>query len=402
MEKKDETEKQKGRAAEIETASRVSALLRNYTSRAAATNRLPKDDPTPVLQGLFGEVGSVMATAKKSRREGESYTRTERHRNAVVEELGDTLWYFNALCGHLGHAAAEIFSSVIGGGDFDEIMVESEGTASHDAGSADVSDIDELLLSLGEASSALLSVRKKDGKDEKALSLLRTFADCYLRVVQAKKVAFAEIVQKNLDKSRGRFIKPDYSTLPTFDGGFDEDEKLPEKFEIEIVERAKGKSHMRWNGVFIGDPLTDNIIDKDGYRFHDVFHLSYAAILHWSPIFRGLIKHKRKSRSEIDEAEDGGRARVVEEGVSAWIFSQAKDLDFFQNQDRVSFDLLKGVQNFVKGYEVEKCPLWLWEYAILEGFKVFMRVWDNEGGVVIGDRVKRTISYEESLPGSEP
>jgi hypothetical protein len=43
------------------------------------------------------------------------------------------------------------------------------------------------------------------------------------------------------------------------------------------------------NGVFIGDPLTDNIRDPDGYRFHDVFHFARAAILHWSPTFRALI-----------------------------------------------------------------------------------------------------------------
>ena len=131
---------------------------------------------------------------------------------------------------------------------------------------------------------------------------------------------------------------------------------------------------MRWNGVFIGDPLTDNIPDPDGYRFHDVFHLSYAAILHWSPIFRKLIKQKRKSVPEVDEAQDGGRAAVVEEGLSAWIFSRAKHLDFFEGQTKLSFDLLKTVQEFIRGYEVEKCPLNLWEYAILEGYKVFREV----------------------------
>ena len=65
---------------------------------------------------------------------------------------------------------------------------------------------------------------------------------------------------------------------------------------------------MRWNGVFIGDPLTDNMLDPDGYRFHDVFHFAHAAILHWSPTFRALIKHKRKDDPKVDEAQDGGRA----------------------------------------------------------------------------------------------
>ena len=57
--------------------------------------------------------------------------------------------------------------------------------------------------------------------------------------------------------------------------------------------------------MFIGDTLTDNVRDPDHYRFHDVFHLAYAAILHWSPVVRALIKQKRKSVQYIDENEDG-------------------------------------------------------------------------------------------------
>ena len=151
---------------------------------------------------------------------------------------------------------------------------------------------------------------------------------------------------------------------------------------------------MQWNGVFIGDPLTDNILDPDGYRFHDAFHLAYAAILHWSPAFRALIKQKRKSDPKVDEAEDGGRAIVIEEGLSAWIFSRAKKLNFFEGHSSVSFDMLKTVQQFVQGYEVEKCPLKLWERAILEGYEVFRQVRNNNGGIVVGNREARTIGYK--------
>ena len=393
------TEKQPPQTVRDEDASRRSMFLRDYADQVAQTDKLlPKRDLRPVLLGLFGEVGSVMATAKKYHREKGAYPR---YRDDLVEELGDTLWYFAALCRRLGYGIDEIFSEVAKRKNYKDEVAASDlvaGPLSRIAVAEDVCFLDELLLELGQATSALLTVKEKS---EETLPLLCTFADCYLRTVQTKKkTTFAEIVRGNAEKARGRFL-PDHANLPVFDADFPKDERLPKRFKIKITQRKSGRSYMRWKGVFIGDPLTDNIIDKDGYRFHDVFHLSYAAILHWSPIFRGLIKHKRKSKPEIDEAEDGGRARVVEEGVSAWIFSQAKELDFFEGQDSVSFGLLKGVQNFVKGYQVEKCPLWLWEYAILEGFKVFRQVRDNEGGVVIGDRVKRTISYKP-LSGSEP
>jgi hypothetical protein len=50
----------------------------------------------------------------------------------------------------------------------------------------------------------------------------------------------------------------------------------------------------------------------------------------------------------------------VEEGLTAWIFARAKELDYFKGQKGVSFDLLKTVQQFISGYEVEDCPLKLW------------------------------------------
>ena len=106
-----------------------------------------------------------------------------------------------------------------------------------------------------------------------------------------------------------------------------------------------------------------------------------------------MIKQKRKSDPKIDEAEDGGRAIVVEEGLTAWIFSRAKQLNFFGGLDSVSFDLLKTVQQFVRGYEVERCPLKLWEEAIMEGYRVFRQVRKANGGIVVGDRATRTIKY---------
>ena len=121
-------------------------------------------------------------------------------------------------------------------------------------------------------------------------------------------------------------------------------------------------------------------------------------ILHMLLSFTGLLlfvpKHKRKSDPKLDEAQDGGRAIVIEEGLTAWIFSCAKHLNFFDGKTSVSFDLLKTIQQFVHGYEVEECPLKLWEQAVLEGYEVFRQVRDNNGGIVIGNREARTIEYK--------
>jgi hypothetical protein len=243
---------------------------------------------------------------------------------------------------------------------------------------------------LGEAAAGLFVLRTSV---DNAQAKIAAFADWYLRALKAARVTFAEVVRMNIAKTRGRFIAPDYATLPTFDHDFPEEERLPDQFAITIDERSSGRSYMRLKGVFVGDPLTDNIRDPDGYRFHDVFHFAHAAILHWSPTFRALLKQKRKSNPKVDDAQDGGRAIVVEEGLTAWVFARAKELNYFEGQMGVSFDLLKTVQQFVAGYEVEACPLSLWEIAILKGYDVFRQVKSNKGGIIVGDRSKRTVEY---------
>jgi hypothetical protein len=150
----------------------------------------------------------------------------------------------------------------------------------------------------------------------------------------------------------------------------------------------------QWNGVNIGDRLADNRLEPDDYRFHDVFHLAYAAILGWSPTLRALLKVKRKSRPEIDENEDGARAGLIEEGISTWIFNHGVRNQDFRSVTTLDYGLLKAVRELVRGYEVESRPLWQWERAILEGFQVFRKLRKHRGGTVVADLNARTISFE--------
>lgn len=369
-------------------------LLSEYARQVKCTDRLSSNDIQPVLMGLFGEVGSIMATVKKHLREKSAYSG---YRRAVEEEFGDALWYFNALCQRLGVGIQEVLSDAVKQGGYDESVVASHlpnGPIAHVSSASLLPADNQNLMNLGKATAALLHIKDKDSTDEPR-ELLCGFANRYLQALQASQVSFVDVVRLNIDKTRGRFLHAEPKDLPTFDSDFLDEERIPLSFEIRFKQRSSGKCHLQWNGVFIGDPLTDNISNPDGYRFHDVFHFAYAAILHWSPVFRALIKQKRKSDSKVDETQDGGRAIVVEEGLTAWIFARAKELDFFAGQETVSFDLLKVVQEFVKGYEVEQCPLKLWEQAILEGYGVFRQLRDNKGGVVVGNREARTIQYKE-------
>ncbi|MGE8670238.1 MAG: nucleoside triphosphate pyrophosphohydrolase family protein [Achromobacter mucicolens] len=364
-----------------------SISLSEYAQVIAPTDVLDQHDLRPVLLGLYGEVGGIMATAKKHKRDGERFPGYVR---AAREEFGDALWYLAALCRRLDIDFEGLFAEASTSNGCRTISIASDmagGVCATIALPASVADLDARLFQLGRSAAALL-VQTPD-----RLSLL-SFTRDYLDALHGTRLTFSEVVRGNLAKARSAFVEPDPGDLVDFDKDFCVEEQLPRVFAVRIQQRPSGKSYLQWNGVFIGDPLTDNIGDPDGYRFHDVFHLSYAAILHWSPVVRALIKHKRKSVQSYDEEQDSGRAIVVEEGVTAWLFTQAKELAFFEGQTRVSLGLLKSVGDFVRGYEVDRCPLKLWERAIIQGYDVFRKVRASQGGWIVGDRAMRTVRYE--------
>lgn len=365
--------------------------LIEYENGIEETDRFKDNDLTPILLGLFGEIGSVMSATKKYRREQKAYIG---YKEAVEEELGDALWYFTAVARRLNLSITKIFMEACNENDTKTIAASDNEKApiSHVISLQNVENTDNNLITLGTVTATLLKIEREDTEIQQ--KLLIDFARAYIETIHSVNLSFARIARNNLRKAMGRFKTPERELLPDFDKDFPLEEQLPRSFKIEISQRKSGQSYLRWNSVFLGSPLTDNILNPDGYRFHDVFHLAYAAILHWSPTFRALIKHKRKSDVVFDEAQDSGRAIVVEEGLTAWLYSYSKGLDYFEGHDSVSFDVLKTIQKFVSGYEVEACPLKLWEEAILQGYKVFREVQKNNGGIIIGNRELRTLTYE--------
>lgn len=369
-----------------------SVALENYAASVLPTDILPPGDINRPLMGLYGEVGGIMSSAKKHVREGDAYPS---FRRAAEEEFGDTLWYLNAVCRRLDISLEQIFAEAANGSSFLTICAASDaapGSVAHIATPANAGHIDGSLFHLGLCAAELL--RSPDRLRVDGRPKLINFARAYLQALHASNLIFADVVRRNISKTRGAFIEPCENELPIFDGEFDDEERLPSDFRIRISQRKAGRSYLQWNTVFIGDPLTDNIGDPDGYRFHDVFHLAHAAILHWSPVFRALIKQKRKSKGRFDEEQDSGRAIVVEEGLTAWIFMRAKELNYFEGQQKVSFDILKTIEEFTSGYEVSRCPVKLWERAILDGYAVFRQIREAKGGWVIGNRTTRTICFE--------
>lgn len=217
----------------------------------------------------------------------------------------------------------------------------------------------------------------------------------------------AAVAEQNLAKCHDRWEHsggPDGTALrPPFDEGHPEHERLPRRFEVDITtvdgsEIAAGSIIMRAfvDGVQLGNDLTDNAYEDDGFRFHDVFHLAYAGVLGWSPIIRALMHRKRKSNPKVDEVEDGGRAKVIEEGISAMVFSYAEDHNFLEGAEAVSYNLLRTINGMTGHLEVSRCSAAEWERAIMLGFAVWREVRSRGAGRLLVDLDRRSIELVDS------
>jgi len=202
-----------------------------------------------------------------------------------------------------------------------------------------------------------------------------------------------DIARKNLHKVRARWAMPTGTQLALFDAGAGADEQIPRHFVIDFGTDAKGRVRITRDGKRVGDPLTDNNYGDDGYRFHDVFHFAFAAVLGWSPVTRSLLKCKRKSDPIKDEVEDGGRAAVIEEGVAALAYAHARTRDFLEGATEIDHEVLEAIQRMTAHLEVRARTPAQWEQAILQGFAMWRELRKGNGGRVTIDLSKRKLFY---------
>jgi hypothetical protein len=190
------------------------------------------------------------------------------------------------------------------------------------------------------------------------------------------------------------------TSVQLFDSRFKESEQLPRLFTIDfdsIAADNKWNTKVSFNGVQLGDIIDDNSKTNDFYRYHDVFHYSFATLLGWSPCARAMMKRKRKSDKLVDEIEDGARAAITEEALSMIIFNEAKRKNYFENISKVSRTTLRIIKEMTENFEVTVRSTKEWEQAILKAYYIFRLLIANHGGRVEFDAVAKTISYS-ALP----
>lgn len=181
-----------------------------------------------------------------------------------------------------------------------------------------------------------------------------------------------------------------------FDSDFPEYEQLPRSFTIDfetIKNHDKTLTKITYGNQQVGDFIDDNSRENDNYRFHDVFHYTFATVLGWSPCSRSMMKSKRKSKSNIDQFEDGARATITEEAISLMVFNYAKKRNLLTKDNTVDSELLGFIKDFTSPFEVSKCTKENWQEAILLGYSLFRNLIKHNGGSVHFDMLNKTGTF---------
>lgn len=386
--------------------------LPEYALKASGSSRF-KEGPKALQSlrfGFFGEVGGLLSSVKKAERDRLEDSQSE----VAAEELGDALWYLVMSAVFLGVTPNDLGEECLKllRGRFKEndrqpitpvsfrhidalINTHSQdgsitrthqmGALAHAAGN--FCNSSEVQLMAGCTPSLLVHIG----------NLLTELALC----CASFNLHLEDVARDNLDKIKSRWPGDEPRFVDFFDSETEYPyyEQLPRTLRINFIELPGRHGNtsvvQQLNGVFIGDRLTDNSNEPDDYRFHDVFHLAYMAYLGWSPVLRGLLKRKRKSNPSVDENEDGARAMIIEEGIATWIFNHAKRRNFYRGikAGELEYGLLKQIHSMVEGYEVDRCPLWQWELAILKGFEVFRELRDARSGAIEVDMINHQLTF---------
>ncbi|MCX8501656.1 MAG: hypothetical protein ORO03_08200, partial [Alphaproteobacteria bacterium] len=219
-----------------------------YVNHVKETNKF--ESMGKILQlkyGLFGEIGSVLTGCKKFARDQNDYPK---YQQDLLENIGDALWYLVA------YGSVSAFDMAGLSKLYNERFTDSS------ASEPDVASLQKLAGTIGN----FLTLEKDEDEKTKYNEVI----EHYIRFISNSKLNFRYILFKNYEKTAGVFLHYNAFEFENFDHECPEDERFPKILEFEIFKRSNGKVYLKHHEMFVGDPLSDNIADKDAYAFHDI------------------------------------------------------------------------------------------------------------------------------------
>ena len=351
-------------------------------------------DEYVLIYGLVGEVGEILTVFKKHK-----LNKYPNFKHELEDELGDALWYLFAIASKHDLSMGKVIAKNKRQPFTEEKEIKFYNYQQHAKKTDKKQNNEDVLIYdlVGKVSKILTAFKKhklnsypnfKHKLEARLWGVLR----CLSAIASKHDLSMSKVAIKNKNKSQSLFGNSKNQPYD-FDETYPEHEKLLRNLEIEFIV-DNDMVRMQMGDCFIGDPITDNSYYKDYYRYHDAFHLAYAAVLGWSPVVRKMLKRKRKSNNETDKVEDGARAAIIEEAVSILVFRDAEDRDYYKDKNRnINSRTMKMIMSLVKGLEVEICTANDWTKAILLGYEMYNNLKENNGGKLSVDLEKRKITF---------
>ncbi len=305
--------------------------------------------------------------------------------------------------------------------EYQELAAESDRNPRDEHDSDELSLVDMIpLLGLAGEVGSLFGEFKKQLRDGPAHArfheqLRDELGDIlwYLSNIATKAgLSLEDIAIRNLDKTRDRWLPPNRHYL--YDESLPKRQQLPRTFAYRLVhEDVNGRRKLCMRDVTdasqTGDPLTDNSYEDDGYRYHDAMHLTFAAMLGWSPVFRKLLRNRSKidkryvddasdAAKETEDAEDGGRAQVIEEAIVAVAYVYNTQ---HPGATTLDWNLLRHIKELTSGMEVRSRSEGEWERVLLRGFAIWEQLRKHNGGILRGDLDVGEIYFETAHATNE-
>ena len=242
---------------------------------------------------------------KKKQRDAASYLGYAPH---VTEEFGDVLWYFAVVAQRGGLLLSDVASDVRRtaevhhANDAGDILFRDLQNPSAGQKQEPTPTFENTLLELAGEIGAILS----DYQGERLSAgngLFKARLTAVLRIL-IKASDEAGVTLEDAAVANLRKVFDRWPIERIYPEPFDKDEagfeQLPRTLTVDILEREiAGKLYVfqKCNGINIGGGLTDNAIEPDDYRFHDVFHYANCAVLTWSPVTRSLLAPKTQDEA---------------------------------------------------------------------------------------------------------
>lgn len=314
------------------------------SDNASVSGAETKGAQVPLLMGLFAEVGSLAAHYRKHVRDG---YKIDQLQSAIVEDLGDILWYVAAIA--------------------TELRVKLSVVADKN-----ISRVNDRYPINGPASD-----------NDK----MQDFEKEFLFVERFPRQWIFEFIESDNNEALKKVTVYIREAVERLDDGsthtITSEGSLASKFQL-------SKS--------FGDSVDDNTYVDDAYRYHDALHIAFMAVLHWSPVVRGLTKIKRRSNKEFDRVEHGARARDLEEALSALLKEFSKKKNDFKDIRDIDTEVRDVIRLVVGTLEVKSVPIHKWATAIQTGFKLMKDLEQNKGGFLSVDLDERTVHFLKQWP----